>query len=190
MNFFELPFETGFDTEQFVSLPEIQVILRTEKFSLPLIPRHYIKNYTLDLLENRFNSKIVKIRMFVYPPMHMSGIHIDGPSVESSTKYALNFPIQNCKGTKVIFYKLLPGTVSSVHKAYTEERSYSISYDMREVDYIEDQLEIMRPTVINTSSPHNVYSPITNNRAILSIRFANCLTTTVDSLYELFNTVS
>jgi hypothetical protein len=186
MNFFELPFDIKFDLDEFMSHPEVKSALLVTTFSLPLISRDCLRNETIEILEDKFEAKINRFRMFIYPPMFITGIHIDGVP-GAPTRYALNIPIANCKGTKTIFYKEKSNLEQApVSMSWAKDNSYSIPFDIRDLECITGELELDKPTVINPSVPHNVYSPIGQQRSILSFRFTN-FAKPIEYFYEKFH---
>ena len=186
MNFFDLPFDIKFDLDEFISHPEVKSALSATTFALPQVSRNALRKETIEILEDRFEAKINRFRMFIYPPMFITGIHIDGiPG--AVTGYAVNIPIANCKGTKMIFYKERNDlTRASVSMSQSKDNSYSIPFEIRDLECVTGELELDKPTVVNTSVPHNVYSPIDQQRSILSFRFTN-FAKPIEYFYEKFH---
>lgn len=111
------------------------------------------------------------MRFYVTAPRSRLPAHIDGQPV--SVPFGLNFPVLNCEGTEMRWYKVRDSDIEP-WKQHSEQGYMSSS---RLVDgaadraELLDSVEITRPCFVRNDIMHSVENPRNTWRIMLSIRF-------------------
>lgn len=114
------------------------------------------------------NSKtdVLHYRFYITPPKNRLLPHIDGGGTVPTVPFRLNIPVQNTKGTKLIFYN-----TSEDNKQFSIPDGYLTSLhpkDYTKLDPI-DSLELLSPHFVNTSVLHGVKNPLSTYRIIFAV---------------------
>ena len=129
-------------------------------------------------------------RGFVTYPRDELGIHRDG-SLEYPKKLAINWPVENCAGTQMYWWKFFGDPIleeqseqfkfeHDISASYNPQYKSSdalFNYDNVLVTYektnaeIVEKLELTDPTLINVDIHHSVGNPFDTFRKIISFRF-------------------
>ena len=125
-------------------------------------------------LVDQFNNKQLEVdvfREFVSSPLGGLGIHQDGSP--GWPKYlALNWPIEHCANTKMVWWNFLGEPVLS-NDAYNYDVAFPSSelkiYKQDRANAVE-QCEIITPTLVNINHYRSVVNG-TNYRRMISFRF-------------------
>ena len=116
------------------------------------------------------NIQIEIFREFVSQPNAGLGIHKDG-TPEFPKYLALNWPVENCEGTRMLWWELNKDaqvaidTVDVAFKSYNSLKFYSES-DATKIG----EFEITKPTLVNVGAYHSVVNG-PKIRRMVSFRF-------------------
>jgi len=171
------PLEIAYPERQQL-ITEARQHLSATEHHMPLVDLEALCPALCDELKRTFQSSFFRTRLFITPPKTETGIHVDGYSWESGTKWAVNFPVLGCKDTQFRYYEV-DRAQQQRDRHHRPEMGNSIamrfprSAVIRELDWV----EISAPTLVRTNVPHNVFNPNLVPRVILSVRFQRSLET-------------
>jgi hypothetical protein len=96
----------------------------------------------------------------------VSTIHVD----TGESGYSFNFPIQNCSGSIINFYKNISGPVIKEYRSYNTTVTYKHFYT-EQCEKIESTTIGDRPYLMKIHVPHNIENHATESRITLLTRF-------------------
>ena len=143
-------------------------------------PEQFVsKKFDTQLLEQRVPSltkqfkelgiEIDVFREFVSQPFRGLGIHQDG-AVGYPKKYAINWPIENCKGAYMCWWNFNGDPEVSIASTDPTANQPSIFYSAHNASKVE-QVELVTPTLVNIENFHSVENNINSVRRMISFRF-------------------
>lgn len=139
---------------------------KTSTFSVDLL-----KDRVPLLLEqfNNMNLQCDVFREFVSQPYVGIGIHQDG-SPGWPKKYALNWPIENCKNTYMKWWDFDKNPIVLTDTLDTAFTTALIIYSRQNAIEV-GSLEILEPVLVNINKHHSVENNINSIRRMVSFRF-------------------
>jgi hypothetical protein len=142
---------------------------------------HHFPNLVKEFKDS-FNLTIIQLVFFSIPPNDIwikdpldpkaVYIHVDGYNEEHQKyipKHAINLPLEYCEGTLTFFYKLRKENAGTYYTVFDCE-----GISPNAVEQVE-QIEISKPAIIRVDVPHGVWNPNSNNRLVVTLRFAENL---------------
>jgi hypothetical protein len=116
------------------------------------------------------NIQIEIFREFVSQPNAGLGIHKDG--TQEFPKYlALNWPVENCEGTRMLWWELNKDAQVAIDTVDVAFKSYNSLKFYSEVDATKiGEFEITKPTLVNVGAYHSVVNG-PKIRRMVSFRF-------------------
>lgn len=183
MNYFKFPIDLKFDKSKFLTSPSITSIVdHIQEFALPLFDAQEVTPDFFKSLELLFESRIMKSRVFVYPPhFNMSTSHIDGIPGEL-VKWALNIPLFGTKNSTMNWFNV---TDTVNNQPPVGARSSALIYEI--TTECSDSLQLLSPHIVRTDIPHNVINMKSSPRAILSVRFESSIVDSIETMHKKFN---
>jgi len=119
----------------------------------------------------RMGLELDVFREFCSPPGKGAAIHKDG-TAQYPKSIAINWPLENCAGTKMIWWDTLglpPSffTYENIDATFGHFVPLYAEADCHQLD----TLELVRPTVLNVGIHHSVTNPQQLYRRMVSFRF-------------------
>jgi hypothetical protein len=139
----------------------------SKAFNITLIKERVPKLY------EQFVDKNIQIeifREFVSQPNAGLGIHKDG-TPEFPKYLALNWPVENCEGTRMLWWELNKDAQVAIDTVDVAFKSYNSLKFYSESDAIKiGEFEIVKPTLVNVGAYHSVVNG-PKIRRMVSFRF-------------------
>ena len=122
-----------------------------------------LPTFVKNLMRLKLYQDIVTVGIITMPPHTELQIHHD----TVGSKYSLNIPIQNTKGTYTMFYATQSKPVEQNHGNILSQSYWY--YDQN--NCVEKaRIEMNQPYLIDVSVPHNAINPTDKTRIVLLVR--------------------
>lgn len=166
----KLPTTFGFSPDEILNTDIIKTLLSTynNEPRMPLLDPSAFPDLSKNI-SSFFGSRVVKFRLFYYPPMYSTNVHIDGNRL-NPVFWALNFPLFGTENSVMEWAKIKDDATPSITASETYD-SKSVYFDESAVEYFyKDALTLTAPHIVNTIVPHRASNMKETPRAILSVR--------------------